>query len=422
MKWPMTALDLEDPINQAIWSESPVVQQDLQPARHGTVGSVGAGQALVGPDPLPWVPDLVGREWRTPDSVLVFGASYADFFTRWANRPGRLTSAYRADAPWSDFQQQYVRAVVDDDAAYYDKVQQLLQDAGLPRERVLLTDLCRASFVEIESGGSSASETLLTTHARLFNAYVAANRAWHHRRLRAWQGTVLVGLGRLATAGLLHLLSDGRPDDTTWMKRSPALGVHAVRWQGRDLQVLRVPHPSAWGDPHPRDGAPLLRALLRGEVPEAPIGSRRSTKGRAVAPASTSRSRAADALWKDALRPAKPLPAAELLARHPDAASLTATLLDEVTATRVVAIANAMYNPCRPANLRKMGRDNPPDAWRVLLERRNEPYQRSGTKWSRLVDALQVIPDDVKSRVARMDILELGALSAALIRGPYNEM
>lgn len=304
----------------------------------------------------------------------------------------------------------------------------------MARHRVLLTDLCRASFVKLEASGSSASENLLAEHAASFNAYVEANRDWHLARLRQWRGNVLVGLGRLATAGLLHLLSDGDPHDSSWMRRSPS-GVLDVRWEGRRLRVLRVPHPSAWGAAHPREGAPVLRALLRGEalsqaVPPAsprslgalpgPPGTR-TTHSR-VGTAEHKTSMSSRALWNQALQPAKALAAAELLARHPDAAQLTAQLLDDVSAARVVAIANAMFNPCRPSNLRQSGRETPAHAWKILLERRAAPFHRPGTKWARLVGALQPIPEDVRKRITAMDIEELGVLSAALIRGPYQAM
>ena len=108
-----------------------------------------------------------------------------------------------------------------------------------------------------------------------------------------------------------------------------------------------------------------------------------------------------DALWREALRDATPLEAATLLALDPRAREYTAVLLDRVTAARVVAIANAMFNPCRPANLAKAGKPaTPQEAWRILLERRDKPYVRAGTKWERLIDALQPACSSAEARTS----------------------
>lgn len=97
--------------------------------------------------------------------------------------------------------------------------------------------------------------------------------------------------------------------------------------------------------------------------------------------------------------------------------------MNDVSSARVVAIANAMYNPCRPANLAKSGNAaSPQDAWRIILERRDLPFVKADTKWERLVAALGHVPAWAADRIQNMDIQRLGVLSAALINGPYKRM
>ena len=91
------------------------------------------------------------------------------------------------------------------------------------------------------------------------------------------------------------------------------------------------------------------------------------------------------------------------------------SLLQELTRTKLHDLFGAA--------LRKAGRSvSAETAWRVLLAAKDTPYSRTGTKWERLVRALEPMPDWAAERIGRMDIEELGALSAALIRGPYRSM
>lgn len=117
-------------------------------------------------------------------------------------------------------------------------------------------------------------------------------------------------------------------------------------------------------------------------------------------------------------RPAKPLDAAALLAQHPDAHRLTGVLLEGVSARRIIAIANAMFNPCRPSRLG----DNPSpvEAWAILLKRKDTPFSRHGSKWERLLEILEPMPDWAERRIDGMNITELGSVAQALIRGPYK--
>ncbi len=422
--------------------QSPDLQRNIDPPRTGREGDVGAAQALVGPSPLAWVPDIVGRSWRSPDAVLVFGASYADFFSPFARRRRVMTLKDCLAENVATFQPRFACRVMEGDTAYYDKVRELLRGAGVPVSHIVLTDLCRASFVAIQGGRAVASEQVLRSNADTFTTYVSANRRWHLRRIDDAQARVIVALGRLAARGVIHLLKGagwsrqgrrvaGQPK-TSWVLGP---GPHQtetplISGTGRRLTVLHVPHPGARGAARPADGAPALRRLL-GRSPSELADPRRTRSKSTDQPRTDSpgagRSGVVspadhDALWRELFLPARPLPAADLLAQHPRANHLTRELLDGVSAPRVVAIANAMFNPCRPSRLASTGTADARSAWSILLERKDAPFDRRGTKWERLLVALSPMPDWAKARVQRMNIRSLGSLAQALIRGPYRRM
>ena len=168
-----------------------------------------------------------------------------------------------------------------------------------------------------------------------------------------------------------------------------------------------------------RPGPRPLWRLRRGDVggTQPPDDTtRRGDVGGTQPPADPTSPR--DALWREVFSAATPLKAAEVLAAHPDAAARTARLLAEPTTRRVVAIANAMYNPCRPKYLPATGRAE--KAWAILLSRQDTPYMRAGTQWERLVTALDPIPDWAANRLRNIDMMALGSVAQALIRGPYR--
>jgi hypothetical protein len=81
-----------------------------------------------------------------------------------------------------------------------------------------------------------------------------------------------------------------------------------------------------------------------------------------------------DALWHEAFSPASPPKSAGVLAAHPDAVARTARLVTSLTARRVVAIANAMHNSCRPTPLRWRQPALPP------AKRRGPSFCRAATR------------------------------------------
>jgi hypothetical protein len=321
------------------------------------------------------------------------------------------------------FLEAFLSNVVDNDSNYYDPIQRLLADAGVSLDRVVLTDLCRASFVAIDGDRSGAGESILRANDELFNQYVQANTGWHNERIGAFGGNVIIALGALATRGVHHLLHG--QSGHRWVRSATTPALAKVAWQGRTIHILRVPHPAAYGQA-PHDGTDALLALMAGKpIPATQVGPRPLAKATTPLPVTFTPSDSSPlALWKLALRPAKPLPASVLMAEHPKAQEKTRQLLEDgLTPARIVAITNAMYNPCRPANMRKKGLPvTSEQAWTLLFERKNHPHSNQKSKWRPLVHALEPIPESVRVLIQRMTITDLGSLAAAVVRGPYALM
>jgi hypothetical protein len=442
--WTINSLDLNDEINDDIWRFSPAIQATFPSLQSSKGGIIGAAQGIVDGMLLPWVPDLVGRSWRDEDAVIVYGSSYADFFTRFARRGHRMSvEQYQSATNPGEFLRHFLTQVVTGDSAYYEKVAAFLTKAEVPPEHVVLTDLNRTSFVAIEGDKSEAGEKVLCDNADLFVKYVEANTEWHRQRIE-WSATrVIVGLGNLATRGVCKFLLNWGWRAQVGVMQS--FGSDWVRSAGpswdrctfigpgsREVTVLRVPHPGVRGAHQTLDGATDLAFLLRGNNQ---ITQRREKNSSCVSrtsslnPASkTIRGKSnrmaldREQMWRDMFKHVKPVKAAEVLARHPNSAAFTRQITDGVSASRVVAIANAMFNPCRPSKLSRMDAVSEEDAWRILLSRIDVPYSRSGSKWDRLVAALDPIPDWAIARLQRMSIMQIGSVVQALINGPYREM
>lgn len=85
-------LDLQDAINQHIWSTSVTVQQAIQDTTDlRRKDAIGAQQAMLSPamqegSVLPWITDMVGREWRAESAMLVVGAAYAGIINEFSGR------------------------------------------------------------------------------------------------------------------------------------------------------------------------------------------------------------------------------------------------------------------------------------------------------------------------------------------------
>lgn len=85
--WSPDNFGLDDELNRRIWDESPRLQRDIQVQQDVlSAGAIGAQQAMVCEQPLPWVPDIIGKESRAEDGVLIVGSAYAGFISEHSTR------------------------------------------------------------------------------------------------------------------------------------------------------------------------------------------------------------------------------------------------------------------------------------------------------------------------------------------------
>jgi len=255
-RWSVAALDVDDALNQTIWNESPARQMKIFPARLPVIGMVAAAQAFVEPPPLPWVPDLVGRNWREQGSLLVMGISYADFFLPLPGRRSRMQlREYREAKGPAEFQAKFLEKVVRGDTAYYEPIADLLERADVELERTVITDICRASFGSWDGTRITAGAGILQNYDTAFRPYVRQNQDWHNSRLDEGGFQVIVTLGTLARYEVERWLT-GRG----W--RARGLDSSFTSPAGRVLNILHAPHPNARGGRRPIDVAHGLRELL----------------------------------------------------------------------------------------------------------------------------------------------------------------
>lgn len=264
----------------------------------------------------------------------------------------------------------------------------------------------------------------------------------------------MVGLGKLAQRGLIHLLTRWGyqaqapiPDTLVreghgWVKASWATPeVFALPWRtpagGELLWMLSVPHPQARGGPQPVDGAPALKrsqqsqsaAVLADLTPSAAAqkrAPRRPKRRLTIQRAPTPQGKPASSLssldlWNTLFDNAKPLPTSELLALSPKANQRTQAILEGITTHRLVGIANALFNPCRRQPKSKDQKARTEEAWDILLRKMDQPYSRRGTHWEALILALGSMPPWARERIEKMDITEIGSVAQRVVRA-YDQV
>jgi hypothetical protein len=420
--WSSDALCLDDTLNQTIWADSPRLQKAIfPPPADLREGMVAAAQAFAGPPVRPWVPDLVGRECHREDAVLVMGITYADFFWRPTRGCKMELAYYRADQGPAEFQKVFLRDVVDGDWNYYERVALLLRGAEVELARCLITDLSRASVIQLQThtkSGELRGFSKGICRKPKFQRYADANREWHKQRIDHGRFRVIVALG-----------DDVRNKMKVWLRgwgwrllsseETDERMVFNFESGGRSIRLLHVPHPNS-STGAPADAIPALRHILRADrcSPSAFAPFQRVLRSSAHArkqspePAGVTWDRA----WQEVFRPTSPLPAAVRLATHPEATALASQLTAGLTVRRVVAISNALYNPCRRRIARGGGPTAIEEAWNILLHRRDGPYEGPGKTWERTVAVLHPIPDWAAERIRTMDITALGGVSRGVIR------
>jgi hypothetical protein len=63
--WDRRLFDFDDTLNLDIFARSASIQR----TQVGMPVVVGAEQAMLSSSPLPWIPDVVGKNWRSVDAI-----------------------------------------------------------------------------------------------------------------------------------------------------------------------------------------------------------------------------------------------------------------------------------------------------------------------------------------------------------------
>ncbi len=240
----------DDSINAEIWSLSRTLQRSISldhDASHGAQQAMPKPEhrPLFGPEnPLPWVPDLVGTHYADDQGVLVVGSSYNGFISGYSARTRTMDLQTYADCRDNEtsglqvFTEQYLRSVVSGDTDYYQPIlQDLMGAAGVTPERVCLTDLCKASFVEQGLGRPDlcrddiGSDAIVRRHWEHWTHYVRgapevrpADRApyrWLWGRMQ--QTRTVIALGTIAEYGVLKMFCAMAENPKATAKLDPAI-------------------------------------------------------------------------------------------------------------------------------------------------------------------------------------------------------
>jgi hypothetical protein len=221
--WDETELDFNDPLNQEIWDQSPGVQMRLQrPESLESPGSYGPQQAMIesehrellsGRPCLPWVPDLVGKDFRTAGRLAIVGSAYAGFIEEYSSRPNTMSIKDAAAESMERFQRAFCRVVVIGDRGYYSPLSVLAFETA-PLARVAVLDLARVSLVRRGGGAGrdrsdNSKQCASTDEAHVFASYAesAESMVWITRRLLDSPAHCIVALGLTAEHGLLRLFA-----------------------------------------------------------------------------------------------------------------------------------------------------------------------------------------------------------------------
>ncbi len=217
--WGAYHFDFTDALNEEIWLLSSEVQKQIQPLDAlKQPGIVGAQQAMLADDvlaergALPWVPDLVGGEWKNESGVVLVGSAYAGFIQEYSTRSSAMPlNQYLAAASVQDFQNLFLRYVVRGDPGYYTPIQNLCSSLG-SASRLSLVDLCRVSLVERGTGSEKRADNsngIAVKAPAVFEQYAESQQAaeWLWRRFIEGQARCVLALGTTAEHGLLRLFS-----------------------------------------------------------------------------------------------------------------------------------------------------------------------------------------------------------------------
>ena len=129
--------------------------------------------------------------------------------------------------------------------------------------------------------------------------------------------------------------------------------------------------------------------------------------------------------WAEILRVGSPPPVGVLLMSHPDAGSRTRRLLTGLTVQRLISIADALHNKCRPTDMRVAVPDDrlrqADLSWRALFDGA-EKVHRPPTGWTATIDILQGGSAEGLAAVSVMDIGSVARVCANIVSGPYKDV
>jgi len=234
MTWPIEDFNLHDELNQVIWNDSIRMQKEIHESCDGNQrrfgGQVGIQQAMIGSsgfdtDPLPMVPDLVGKDAgnRRDKTVLIVGSAYAPFIKGISSRNAIAHHDYKTAGCAAKFQQRFFASVIAGDKAYYEPLARRF-DKICPTQNLIVTDLCRGSFCfrSVDASGArrdiagdkivtgrhfvETGKNKLAVEARvLFSCYVDHGEDWTWQRMES--SSDIFALGTIAEHGLLRILA-----------------------------------------------------------------------------------------------------------------------------------------------------------------------------------------------------------------------
>lgn len=216
--WNIDNFILNDDLNQEIWQNSPTLQREIQkPEELTDLGSIGAQQAMISSPTyslkcLPWVPDLLGKDWQSDKALMIIGSVYAGFIKEYSTRSNCIRLADYVNSNLQEFQINFLENVVRNDSRYYEPVKCLIHDIVNP-EKISLFDLCRVSFVKrgnVWSDGirkDKSGDGIVLEAAKIFDKYISNPKAtdWIWRRIINSRSKFIIALGTIAEHGLLRL-------------------------------------------------------------------------------------------------------------------------------------------------------------------------------------------------------------------------
>ena len=276
LTWEIGDFNLHYYLYQVIWDDSIRMQKEIHETHDGCQrrfgGEVGIQQAMIGSsgfdtDPLPMVPDLVGKDAgkRRDKTVLIVGSAYAPFISGISHRDGIADRDYRTAGSAAEFQQLFFTKVIAGDNAYYEPLARCLREIWQPRN-LIATDLCRGSYcfrnlgasgVRCDIGGDKIAmgtlfdkphQKMLAVEARiLFCRYVDYGEDWTWQRMES--SREIIALGAIAEHGLLRLLDKRKATIVDNASRS--------RWTKPDVEnhwskfsADGCKQPGTWWDAH----------------------------------------------------------------------------------------------------------------------------------------------------------------------------